>query len=90
MPGTVRALCDQRGVVEVGRGQHAVHGPADAQPADQGAGVDALDADDVVRRQVGVEVAVRAEVARHAGQFADDEALDLRPAATPASSALMP
>ena len=48
MPGLVRALCDQRGVVEVGRRQDALHRPADAQPADQGAGVDPLDADDAV------------------------------------------
>ena len=53
--GLVRALCDQRGVVEVGRREDARHRPADAQPADQGARVDPLDADDAVLGQVVVE-----------------------------------
>ena len=48
MSGTGAGLVDQRGVVEIGRGQHAGHGAAHAQPADQGARVDALDAEDVV------------------------------------------
>ena len=37
----------------------------------------------LARPQVGVEVAVRAEVARHAGEFADDEAVDLQAARLP-------
>ena len=66
MPGQACAFVHQRGVVEVGGREDAVHRPADAQPADQGPGVDALDADDVAGLQVVVEVAVDAEVARHA------------------------
>lgn len=36
-------LADQRQVVEVHRGQHAIHAAPDPQLANQGAGVDALD-----------------------------------------------
>jgi hypothetical protein len=78
--GAGAGLVDQRSVVEVGGGQDAGHGAADAQAADQGSGVDTLDADDVVLSKVGVKGAVRAEVARCARELADDEALDLGPA----------
>ena len=69
-------LRDERRVVEIGGREDAVHRPANAQPAHERPRVDALDANDVTRLEVRIEFAVRAEVTRHAREFADDEPRD--------------
>ena len=71
-------LVDQRAVIQVDGRQNAGHGAADPQAANQGAGVDALDAGDVVPLQVRSKVAAGAKVARNAVELADNEALHLR------------
>ena len=53
--GAGLGLGDEAGVVEVGRREDPLHRPPLAGQADQGAGVDPLDADDVVLGEVGVE-----------------------------------
>ena len=69
-------LGDEAGVVEVGRRDDPLHRPPLAREADQGAGVDPLDAQHVVLGQVGVERAAGAVVADQAAQLADDEPAD--------------
>src|SRR5262249_44046359 len=78
--GAWAGLLDQRRGVEVGGGEHTPHGATDAEPADQGAGVDALQTEDAVVAEVGVEVAGGPVVADQGGTLADDEALDVRSA----------
>ena len=59
-------------------GQAGLHRAALAQVAGQGAGVDALDADDAVLRHVLGQGGARAPRTRHLAEFLDDEAADLR------------
>ena len=54
-PGLAAGLGDERGVVEVGRREDALHRAADAGQPDEGPGVDPLDAEDAVLGQVVVE-----------------------------------
>src|SRR5262249_40871467 len=70
-------LVHERRVVQVRRREDAGHRSADPQLADQGARVNALQADDVALGEVLAETLPRAEVARVPGEFADDEALNL-------------
>ena len=58
--GAGLGLGHQAGVVEVGRREDALHRPALAGQADQGAGVDPLDADDAVSLEIVGERAARA------------------------------
>src|SRR5262249_50302158 len=76
--GAGARFVNERRVVEIRRRQDAVHGAAYAQPTDQGAGVDALDADNAMLGEIGIERLVRAKVAWNARQLANDEPFDLR------------
>ena len=79
-PGLALRLGDEAGVVEVGRREDALHRPALAGQADQGPGVDPLDADDAVLGEVVVERPAATVVAGQPAQLADDEPADPGPA----------
>ena len=80
-PGLARALATRLGVVEVGRREDSLHGPAFPRQPDQGAGVDPLDADDAVLLEIVGQRTGRAVIADPAAQLADHEAADPGPPA---------
>jgi hypothetical protein len=77
----VRRALDELRVVQQFGGQHTVHGAFNAELADQRAGVDPLDAHDVVLPQVLVEAHVGPVVRVDRRQLLHDESRDVRAAA---------
>ena len=74
--GALPSLVHEAGVIEIGRRQDALHRPPDPRQPHQGAGVDALDADDAVSGQKRFQRFLRAEVANPAAELANHEASD--------------
>jgi len=74
--GTGLGLGDEGLIVEVGGGEYAFHSSPDAESADEGAGVDALNADDAGFLEVFVEAFGGAIVAGGAAEFLDNKAAE--------------
>ena len=72
------ALADQPPVVEIGRGKDALHRAVIANVANEGPGVDSLQADDAPLGQIIVQFAGGAEVACPAAPLPDNESGQMR------------
>ena len=74
--GALPGLVHQAGVVQVGGGENSLHRPLDPGQANQGSGVDSLEADDAVPGQERIERLLCTEVAGPAAQLANHESPD--------------
>ena len=76
--GTRIGLGHQTGIVEIDRGEDALHRAANTNAADQCPRVDALDADDSIADKILVQLAVGAKIARAPALLANNEAGQMR------------
>ena len=88
--GALPRLLHQAGVVEIGGREDALHRPLDPGQPHQGAGVDALEADDAVSGQEVFERPLRAEVADPAAQLANRRSRGPRAGGSPRPPSLTP